>query len=86
MSNFACVQTLRTNGGAIRVRRQTLGLTQGELARKAELTQSYIARVEYGERGLGGKARGRVAEALGVTVEDITTVVDTDDEPAPVTA
>lgn len=43
---------LVTLGNRIRTRRKTLGLTQEELAAKADIDRSYIGGVERGERNV----------------------------------
>lgn len=48
--------------------RQAAGLLQRELAQRAGLDQSHLARVESGDRGLSSDALREVAKALRVSV------------------
>lgn len=56
----------------IRERRKAQGLTLEALAERAELSRSYLSRLESGERPLGLEAAARIAVALGVEVADLT--------------
>lgn len=53
-------------GSRIRARRQARGLRQGELARRAGISASYLNLIEHNRRRIGGKLLGRIAEALEV--------------------
>lgn len=54
----------------VRVKREEKRLTQGELAKKAKLTQATISRIEHGEvKQLKSDALKNLARALGVTVD-----------------
>jgi transcriptional regulator with XRE-family HTH domain len=54
----------------IRVKREELGLTQAELAKKTGLTQATISRLESGEvRQLKSEAIKSLARALGVSLD-----------------
>lgn len=66
----------RVNGPAIRDLRWERGLSQIELARRAEISRSQLCRVESGERGLGPANAKRIADALEVEISDITELVD----------
>lgn len=66
------------DGKRIRVLRYERGLTQQELADAAEVNQGQVSRIEDGLRGATPPVLKRLADALGVTVSDIT--VNTDDE------
>ena len=56
----------------LRKLRETRGLTQTDLARKAKVTQAYIALLEAGRKKNPSLATlRRIAKALGVTVEDL---------------
>jgi transcriptional regulator with XRE-family HTH domain len=62
-------------GDGIRRARQQLGLTQVELAERADLSPNYVARLERGELGPSLWVAFRLAEALGVEVESLTAKV-----------
>ena len=69
---------LATNGKRIRELRYERGLTYRDLATKAGVHYSTVWRIEHDERGAAPGLLKRLADALGVTVADITT----DDTPA----
>ena len=57
-------------GDRLRELRQKLGMTQKQLAEHSGVTDATISRVESRQiKGLRGEALGRLAEALGVTVD-----------------
>lgn len=51
--------------------RRSRGLTQAELAEKAQITTSYVGRLESGGAGPGIDLVDRLAVALGTTVTDL---------------
>lgn len=51
--------------------RRSRGLTQAELARQAQVTVSYIARLEAAGSAPGVDLLARLASALGVTVQEL---------------
>lgn len=57
--------------GRIKELRKQHGLTQAELAAKADIPQSYISRLENGEHSPTAKTIQRIADALGVPATDI---------------
>jgi CheY-like chemotaxis protein len=58
-------------GAIVRVRRQQLGITQEELAWRANLHRSYVADIERGGRNLTVRSVANLAKALQVTVGDL---------------
>jgi transcriptional regulator with XRE-family HTH domain len=58
-------------GRRIRRVRTKQGLTQEELAHRAELDYSYINQIENGRRNPSVQAIDRIARALGVRVKDL---------------
>jgi ribosome-binding protein aMBF1 (putative translation factor) len=56
----------RLGRSPLRYLRGRAGLTQAELAKKAGLTQSFIAKVEASEKKLSETSRRKLARALGV--------------------
>lgn len=61
----------RVIGQHLRELRKFAGLTQYELAKRCELTQSYISKVEQGERSLFLAEAFLYAEALGISGEEL---------------
>lgn len=62
---------LRTFGAAVRQRRQASGLSQEDLAERADLHRTYVGGLERGERNVGLLNVARLAKALGVTVAEL---------------
>ena len=58
-------------GARIRERREALGLTQGELARKAKLGRVTVNRIERGSQDSTLTTLHPIARALGVSVRDL---------------
>ncbi len=58
-------------GSRIRTKRTENGLTQEELAHRADLDYSYINQIENGRRNPSLDAISRIARALGVSVQDL---------------
>lgn len=56
---------------AIKKRRVKLGLTQEQLAEKADLHWTYVSGIERGIRSIGIVKLVNVASALGVRVRDL---------------
>ncbi|GGG81974.1 XRE family transcriptional regulator [Salipiger pallidus] len=59
-------------GTRIRERRVILGLKQAELARRAEISASYLNLIEHNRRRIGGKLLLDLAEILGVEPSSLT--------------
>lgn len=53
----------------IRTSRVKKNLTQAKLAKRANMTQSVVARIEAGQHGVSVDTLGRVATALGKEVQ-----------------
>ncbi|MEM7254555.1 MAG: short-chain fatty acyl-CoA regulator family protein [Pseudomonadota bacterium] len=58
-------------GARIRERRRQIGLTQSELARRVEVSPSYINLIERNKRGIAGPLLQRVAGALELTLDEL---------------
>lgn len=58
-------------GDEIRKRRRTLGLTQEQLAEKADLHWTYISGIERGQRNVSIVNLYQIAVALKVKVRDL---------------
>ena len=59
-------------GQNIRSRRESLKLSQEDLADKAELDRTYIGGVERGERNPTILSTLRISKALGLSLSEIT--------------
>lgn len=59
-------------GQNIRDIRKRQAIEQGELARAVGITQTSLWAIEAGRRNPRGRTIRKIAEALGVPVEDIT--------------
>ena len=64
---------------ALRRLRQEKGLSQEELAEKADLHRNYVGSVERGERNVGVDNMERLAQALGQELVDM--IGRSDDSP-----
>jgi transcriptional regulator with XRE-family HTH domain len=58
-------------GEAIRAKRIKAGLTQEQLAEKADLARNYIGNIERAEYKITVEVLARIAKALGVHVRDL---------------
>jgi transcriptional regulator with XRE-family HTH domain len=61
---------------AIRLLRRQAQLSQATLAEKADLHASYLARIESGSEDPTWGDMRRVAEALGVSMEELTEIAE----------
>lgn len=61
----------RNLAAAIMERRQKLGLSQEDLAKKAQLHRTYISDVERGERNISVESLRRLSVALGSPVWEL---------------
>ena len=64
-------QQLKVIGNAIRDCRKQAGISQEELAERADLHPNYVGKIERGEQWISLHALLRVAKALGVRVRDL---------------
>ncbi len=62
----------KTLGETIRAERIEAGLTQEQLAEKADLARNYIGNVERAEHKITLDALARIAKALKLTINDLT--------------
>ncbi len=58
-------------GARIRERRRHLGITQADLARRLEISPSYLNLIEHNKRSIAGSLLRRAAQALELTPEDL---------------
>ena len=62
---------LKELGKVIRAKRELRGLTQVELAVKSGLDRNYIGMVERGERNPSYLSLQKIAQGLGLTVDEM---------------
>jgi transcriptional regulator with XRE-family HTH domain len=65
---------IRTNGQKIRVARERKGLTLAQLAEQVGKTAPYISDIERGNRRGSYETLERIAEVLGLKVDEIREV------------
>ena len=58
-------------GRNVRLHRKLRGLTQEELAHRAEMERSYVSDLERGERNPSVRALGRLAAALKIEPKEL---------------
>lgn len=63
-------------GEAVRARRYKLGMSQEELAERADLHRNYVGGVERGERNIALVNLEKLAGALGVKVSELFEDID----------
>ncbi len=63
--------TKKTFGEAVRRRRQELGISQEELAERADLHRTYIGDVERGSRNVSLINIAKIAAALEISIPDL---------------
>ncbi len=68
MNNSREALTLEKIGARIRSKRESLGMTQQELAEMVNVTRNTISRYENGETEVGVITLNNIADALSVTV------------------
>jgi CheY-like chemotaxis protein len=68
-------------GLAIRLHRQQLGITQEELAWRADMHRTYVADIERGGRNVTLRSVGHLASALEVSVADLLSTDQSTIEP-----
>jgi transcriptional regulator with XRE-family HTH domain len=61
----------RVVGEAVRVRRKKAGLSQEQLAEKADLTRNYIGDIERAEKKITLETLAKLAKALKCRVRDL---------------
>ena len=67
-------------GERIKRYRELRGLTQDELARQAQIPSTAISRLEHGSRKITLEEAVRVADALGIQLEDLAGVSSAHDQ------
>ena len=61
-------------GTRIRQRRRELGTTQAELAKKVNISPSYLNLIEWNKRRIAGPLLGKIAAALDITLSELDDV------------
>lgn len=64
-------EELKKLGQLIRIKRETQGLTQYELAEKANVDRNYIGMLERGERNPSYLSLQKIADGLGISVNKL---------------
>ncbi len=59
-------------GEAVRYCREQIGVSQGELATYAGLSQATVSRIEHGRRAIRPHERAAISRALGVSLATLT--------------
>jgi transcriptional regulator with XRE-family HTH domain len=67
---------------ALRTRRLAAGMTQAELARRSQVTTSYVTRLERATSAPGIDLVDKLAQALGCSVSDLLPDADPPDQTA----
>jgi transcriptional regulator with XRE-family HTH domain len=70
-------------GLAVRELRTRSGMSQEELAHASSLHPTYLSGIERGQRNPTWKILGRLSDALGVKVSDLTALAERIDGDAP---
>ena len=71
MAADARLEVLRRFGKRVRAKRDELGISQEELADRADLDRTYVGGVERGERNVSLVNIYRLARALGLAPKDL---------------
>jgi len=70
-------------GARVRARRDALGMSREDLAKKLSVTAKTIANIEYGEKGVTLKNLYKLKQALGVSIDYLmegdASFIDTED-------
>lgn len=67
--------TVKLNHETIRVCRVNLGLTQGRLARRAEVSAGLIGQIERDEKDISAGVEEQIRKALGLTDSEIMDIM-----------
>jgi hypothetical protein len=78
----------RILGARVRELRRQAGLSQAELARRLEISPSYLNLIEHNKRRIAGALLRRTAAALDVAVDDLDgaahrVLLDDEEKPLP---
>ncbi len=83
-ANKALSVAIMQLGERIRRERQKHGWSTRELADRAKVSSAAVSLIETGKRETPGvKTIGAIADALGVTIDDLLRNEETQEEPAP---
>jgi len=72
-----------TVGSRIKRRRETLGWTQDELAKKANISKSFLSDLENGKRNVGADKLLDIARALSLSLDYLMTGKEADASESP---
>lgn len=72
LPKVAYMKIRKVNGTSVLVIREALGIPHGVLARRAQISPSFLTRIESGERQASFETAKNIAGSLGVPLEAIT--------------
>lgn len=64
--------TRTLNGATVRVIREALGISQADLAARADISQGALSHIEAGKFGTTPQTNRKIADGLGVPLDAIT--------------
>lgn len=68
----------KTHGPAVRAIREALGIKHGEFAVRCLISSGYLTNIESGRKQPSPEVAKKLAEQLGVTLDAITYVTETE--------
>ena len=74
--------TRYVNGGTVRRLREAYGIPQGKFAIDCNITPGYLSNIEAGRKQPSPEKMRRIAERLGVALDDISYVIPAEQVPA----
>ena len=63
--------TKYTFGKSIKLRREELGISLRNLAKKLQMTPAYLSDIEKGKRNVSLRVADKIAKALNVSLKDL---------------
>ena len=66
----------RLNGAAVAARREAIGISQADLARRCDITPPYLSQIENGIKQPSAPVAMRLAQSLGVELAEIAEPVE----------
>jgi transcriptional regulator with XRE-family HTH domain len=82
MSEVQELKLRKLIGERIRRIREAAELTQPQLAEKAAVNETYIGKVERGERNFTLRSAMKIAGALGISISELFADIENDEMPA----
>lgn len=72
LPSVVSMNTRRVNGATVRVVREALGISHGDLAKRAGISPSFLTRIEQGARQPSPTVAAALSQGLGVALDAIT--------------